>query len=318
MDHGQLKIDKLALIQKYVVCPFCKSDIKINDISLTCKKCKRAFKIIENEIPSMLGDMSEKSSFSMEKWEKIYQTWNNSEEEYKRLYLDDVLRQILEYANESKDTAKVYLEIGCGPGFIGQKLAKRGWLFIGIDFSLKALISLKKRLDGHGIKNYLLIHGNIQSLPLRNNLVNLIYGGGVIEHFENPQIVINNIFNVLTENGVSFNEVSFLNIGNMLYRSRWGGIPHVPVMKPLAEFVHLRLLKGKHMVFGNEYQFTLGRLRKFHIDAGFKADNITVDRFACFIQLYPIRNRFLREFMRALCRKNRQFWPMVKVIGVKK
>jgi len=234
------------------------------------------------------------------------------------LVSDDILRQVLEYAKNTETNTKTYLEIGCGSGFLGQELARNGWLFIGIDFSLQALLSLKKRLDNHKIKNYLLIHGDIQSLPLRNDSVDLIYGGGVIEHFKNPQAVINHIFNSLTKDGVSFNAVPFLNIGNMAYRSFWGGIPNVPVLKQLAELVHLKILKGRHMVFGYELQFTATQLKRLHINAGFKPKNIILGRFDCYVQLNMVHNPYLKEFFRNLCKNNRQFWPMIKVIGIKK
>lgn len=314
-------MDKLSLIQQYVTCPFCKSDIEINDMQLTCKGCGKLFNIIHGDIPSMLGSVTIDTKFSMAKWDEIYLKdffLKESEREYKQLFLDDAIRQISEYTNRSPKETKTYLEIGCGQGFSGEELAKDGWLFIGVDFSLNALRSLKERLNNRGIENYLLIHGDIQSLPIRSNSIDLIYGGGVIEHFMNTQVVINHIFRVLTKGGISFNTVPSFNIGNLSYRSLWGGIPNVPILKQLAELVHLKILRGKHMVFGYELQFTNSQLKRLHINAGFKADNIAIDRFDCHVQLHRINNCHLKKFLTNLCKKNRQFWPMVKVIGIKK
>lgn len=314
-------MDKILLIQKYIICPFCKSDVGSVNLQLHCKKCGKVFNIMDSDIPSMIGSLTLDTEFSMAKWDDLYQREffaNEAEKEYKQLFLDDTLRQVLEYVDKNKENEKVYLEIGCGPGFLGEELAKRGWLFIGVDFSPHALILLKKRLNSRGIKNYLLIHADIQSLPICSNSINLIFGGGVIEHFKNTQIVINHAYASLAEKGVLFNAVPFFNIGNMIYRSIWGGIPNVPVLKQLAELIHLKILKGKHMIFGYELQFTTSQLKKLHINTGFKPDNVIVDRFDCYIQLHWVRNRFFKDFMRNFCKKNRQFWPAIKVIGIKK
>lgn len=312
-----MTVDKASLIEKYVACTFCSSDIVFNDEELSCKNCKSSFRLVDGEIPSMLARMSDDTNFSMEKWDRLYQTQKEAPEEYQKLYSEDILRQALEYADTAADP-KVCLEIGCGQGYLGEDLAKRGWFFIGVDFSLHALRSLKKRLDNDGIKNYLLIHGDIKALPIRTGSVGLIYGGGVIEHFKDPQPIINHLFRVLRRGGVSFNAVPFFNIGNLLYRSFWGGIPNVPILKQLAELIHVKIMKGRHMVFGYELQFTAGALKALHVRAGFTPENIIMDRFDCHIILQMIRNPRLREFARNLCKTNRQFWPMLKIIGIKK
>lgn len=310
-------VDKALLIEKYVVCTSCGSDTRIDGDELRCKDCKSSFRIVDGEIPSMLARMSDDANFSMQKWDKLYQTQKEAPEEYQKLYSEDILRQVLEYANKSADT-KVCLEIGCGQGYLGEDLAKKGWLFIGVDFSLHALKTLKKRLDNDGIINYLLIHGDIKALPIRTGSVDLIYGGGVIEHFKDPQPIINHLFRVLRKGGVCFNAVPFFNIGNLLYRSFWGGIPNVPILRQLAELIHVKIMKGRHMVFGYELQFTAGALKALHVRAGFAPKNIILDRFDCHVILHMIRNPRLREFARNLCKTNRQFWPMLKIIGIKK
>lgn len=311
---------KYALIEKYVMCFFCGSSLEISNKQLRCIGCGNLFDIVDDDIPSMFGKMTADTDFSMGKWDKLYLKdvlSMESEEEYKKLFLEDTKRQALEYVSRTPRKGKICLELGCGRGFFSEALAKENWLFIGIDFSLNALKSLKKRLNSRGIKNYLLIHGDIQSLPIQNNSIDLIVGDGVIEHFKNTKVVINNCFRVLKKGGVSFNTVPYFNIGNLFYRSFWGGIPNVPLLKQLAELVHIKILRSKHMVFGYELQFTNSQLMKLHIKAGFRADNVIIDRYDCLIQLHRVKNPYLRKFLINVCKKNRQFWPMVKVIGIK-
>ena len=310
----------LSLIKKIIICPFCKSDIKINNGQLVCKKCNKKIDLLYDEIINASRTETKDNIFSMRKWDKLYlknHSLKKAELEFKKLFLDDTKKQVLQHFNQSIKRSKIFLELGCGYAFLGQEFSKNGWTFIGIDYSLNALISLKKRLNDRGIKNYILILGNIQFLPIKNNSIDLIYGGGVIEHSKNTQIVINNIFKVLTQGGISFNTVPIFNLGNFFYRSLWGGIPNIPILRELSELLHLKILKAKHMVFGYELQFTKTQLTRMHVNAGFKTKNIIIDRYDCFIQLHRIKNLKLKKFLRNLCKNNSQFWPMVKVIGIK-
>ncbi len=71
------------------------------------------------------------------------------------------------------------------------------------------------------------------------------------------------------------------------------------------------------MRFGYELQFTTGQLKSIHMQAGFKPENISIDRFDYTVTLEFIKNQFLRKFFTYLIKSNRQFWQMVKVIGIK-
>ena len=86
-----------------------------------------------------------------------------------------------------------------------------------------------------------------------------------------------NYIRVLKKEGVSFNTAPYLNIGSLTYRQIWGNIPNFPILKQLAEFIHIKLLKGQHMIFGYEFSFLGSTLKKFHKKAGF--EKIYVDKF---------------------------------------
>ena len=269
----------------------------------------------------MLLEQTTDTQLSMEKWDDLYSVRQDVEvveASYKELFLDDTYRQLLEHSPKELAKEGVYLEIGCGPGYLGEELAKQGWFFMGIDFSLEALRHLRRRLDQRGINNYLLIHADIQQLPLRDQSVDLIYGGGVIEHFKNTQVVINHLYRVLAACGKSFNTVPYLNIANLFYRSLWGGIPNYPLLKQLAEFVHIRLLQGRHMIFGYELQFTMGQLHSLHTKAGFRTDDIVIDRFDVELLLERVPFAPIRHMVQKLSVSNRQFWPMLKVVGTRR
>ncbi|MFC1538947.1 class I SAM-dependent methyltransferase [Candidatus Latescibacterota bacterium] len=317
-------MDKLSLIQKFVVCPTCSSTLELKNGSPECSSCGKNFVLYDKDIPSTLLKIEDEVEFSKDKWDDYYHNEKlqiEAEKVYKESTLPIVLGQLFEYTERTSDQKsgeeKIYLEIGCGRGTTGEELAKQGWFFIGVDYSLHVLKWLKNKLDSQSIDNYLLIHGDITALPVRTESVDLIYGGGVIEHFKDCQPVVDNLYRVLKTGGISFNSVPCLNIGNMVYRSSWGSIPNVPIIKQIAEFVNIKLLKGRHMRFGYELQFTQKQLRIIHLLSGFKNENIIIDRFDYTVTLEFIKNKYLRRFFKHLIKTNRNFWQMVKVVGIK-
>jgi ubiquinone/menaquinone biosynthesis C-methylase UbiE len=197
---------------------------------------------------------------------------------------------------------------------LGQAIAKDCKVIIGVDMSRNALRIARQMLEAKKIKNYLLVQGDINYMPIRNNTVDLIYGGGVIEHFNDTITCLKELCRVLKKSGISFNTVPYLNIGSLTYRQIWGNIPNIPILKQIAEFVHIRLLGARHMIFGYEMSFTKGTLIKLHKRAGFS--KVIVDKFkinSSFDFIPPI----LRPLLIAIADQSSLFWPMVKVIGVK-
>lgn len=302
---------------KYLCCPNCKSDLIANKKYLFCRNCKRRFEINKG-IVNMLPNLNKEIELSVRKWDKLYKkqfrnkTYYRDYENYMKMYYEDTYRQL----NETKkiNNSIVYLEIGCGPFFLGQKLAKKCRLIIGIDFALSGLRIARKMLEEKGFKNYLLIQGDILRMPIKENSINLVYGGGVIEHFENTQKSVDEIYRVLRKKGVSFNTVPLLNLGALTYRQIWGHIPNFPLLKEIAEFIHIKLLKGRHMTFGYEMSFLRSTLVKIHMNAGFR--KVIVDKFEVNLSFEFIPGLVRKPFI-WLAENSSLFWPVVKVIGLK-
>lgn len=304
------------IIEKYTCCPKCKGSIVLEENKIYCGECNKMFSFFDKTIPDFFEETSE-NTLSLEKWEEVFQSeffQNESEKEFRKFFLKSAMEQVLETSSVEKG---VYLEIGCGQGILGEELAKKGWFFIGVDYSKAVLRQLKIRLEKNGVKNYLLIRADIEDLPIKKDTVNLIFGGGVLEHIKKYDKVISHLYRVLVKGGVSVNTVPMLNIGNFFYRSLWGGIPNIPVIKQIAEFIHIKLLGGKHMVFGYELQFSESQLIKMHLKAGFTKNSVTVENYRVKVQLHHIKNAKIQKFFRRLCETNKNFWPMAKVIAKK-
>lgn len=310
------------MINKYLEllsCPDCGGDLEVKGKSLICRSCKRTYPFAGN-IPILLPkSMSSDVKLSQDKWDEEYKRINKKEawkikNGFKTTYLDPAMLYLGRIYKSFKN--KKYLEIGCGPFFVGQELAKRGAFVVGIDYSMNALRLAKFYLNEGKINNYLLICGDITKMPFKDNSFDLIYGGGVIEHFKDTVGVVKENKRVLKKGGAAFNTVPKLNLGSLTYRQVWGNIPNAPVLKQVAEFIHVKIMKGKRMIYGYEYSFTDRHLRKIFVKAGFAKKNIEVGKYQVPIILEYVRNKFLRKLALALTQSD-LFWPATYIISKK-
>lgn len=302
---------------KYLLCPKCGADVRVLETVLVCVGCQSKYEI-EDGIVKMLTELSDDRELSIEKWDEGYQdslgmgSFAKDFLSYKERFFDDVYKNVA--SERTIDKHIVYLEIGCGPFFFGNLIADRVSMIIGVDFSLTALKVAKTFLDERGVTNYLLIQSDILNIPIKDESVDLIYGGGVIEHFQDTQQCVNELFRVLKDGGVSLNTVPYLNVASLTYRQLWGNIPNVPVLKQIAEFVHIRLLKKKHMIFGYEMSFLGSTLKAIHRRAGFSRCSIGQFDIDLSFEFAP---KLLKPILVFLAKNSRLFWPMIKVVGIK-
>lgn len=263
-------------------------------------------------LPSSLpADMLQSIDAWNKEWSKLTgPVLKARRDEYHRDYLQDTLAQLLKWVDAKKQ--RRFLEIGCGPGFLSEALAERGFDVAGLDCCIEALKTASK-VQKHLKKPPFLVGGELNHIPLKDGSVDFLYGGGVIEHFDDTLGSIKELHRVLAPGGVSFNTVPYLSLSTLTYRQIWGNIPDVPVLKQLAELVHIKLLGGKHMTYGYEKSFTAAKLIRMHKQAGFR--EVHVQRFDVYLPLY-----FLPGPLKAAARTLsswRPFWPMVSVVGIK-
>ncbi len=294
-------------------CPSCKYDLTLQDRSLVCTNCDKQYNIIDG-IPILLPNMTEDVLLSLRKWDVEYENidYHKRFTEYKEKYMDDTLKQIkLHYIPQNKDR---YLEIGCGPAFLGTHFANEGFDVIGIDISINVLRIAKKLYSDMGLDCFL-VCGDINQMPFKNNLFGLIYGGGVMEHFQSTELALSETYRVARKMGICFNIVPYLNLSALTYRQIWGNIPNFPILKQLAELIHIKLLKGKYMRFGYEFSFTRSKLEKLYKESGYS--NVSTHKFIVDIGLEYIHNGIIQKVVRYLAENSRLFWPMIYVIGEK-
>jgi ubiquinone/menaquinone biosynthesis C-methylase UbiE len=242
-------------------------------------------------------DVRNEVQVSRTAWESIYNLdldeFEAERSRHGEKKLDDHLRMIERYHTIQRDD--VYLEIGCGPAYVAERLMKDfGVGFIGIDFNLKILDTLRRYLDKSGLTNHLLIHADINTMPLRDGCVDLIFGGGVIEHFADTARILSESRRALKDGGASFNTVPAFNLSWLPLRF-YNNVPAFHWLRPAFTRLHTQVFRNRlfERNFGYELSFTLGGLRDLHRRAGF--ENVSVGPLGFHPSPARVKSRFLQE-----------------------
>jgi SAM-dependent methyltransferase len=166
-----------------LACPDCRGSLNAD---LRCKSCRRRFSR-KAGVPMLLpSDLPEDMRLSIEAWDREWATLHGAElkrrwDEYTSDYLDDTLEQLLD--GISPKSHPRYLEIGCGACFLGEALSKRGYEIAGVECCVEAL-KVARQVHRHDKHRPFFVGGDLNHLPLRDGSVDFLYGGGVIEHFD--------------------------------------------------------------------------------------------------------------------------------------
>lgn len=240
--------------------------------------------------------LSEEAAVSKSAWEKIY-NFNlkkliEDRENFNRNKLNDHMRYIDQTYSFSSRT--VYLEIGCGPAHIGEHLIEKyNVTFVGVDFNYPMLLTLKKYFDKKGYKKYVLIHADINAMPIKNNSIDYIYGGGVIEHLPDTNKILSELYRILKKGGIAFNTVPAFSLWWSI--RCFNNIPFIPGVKQIFEYIHLKVLQSKILekYYGYELSYTIPGLRSLHKKNKFK--NIAIGSFAFYPSEKKLSNKFLRD-----------------------
>ena len=175
-------------------------------------------------------------------------------------------------------------------------------------------ILIKKYFDEKGYKRYILIHADINSMPIKDNSVDYIYGGGVIEHFPDTEHILKESYRILKKGGVSFNTVPAFNLWWML--RVFYTIPAHSKLRKFFEYIHINLLKNKILEKNSGYElcFSQNQLVKLHEKLGFK--NNQTGEFAFHPSSTRLKNKLLRKIY-YIIQKNRITTAIYFIYGVK-
>lgn len=247
--------------EDFIICPQCKgSSLEVTSLKILCLKCGKIYRVIDG-IPVLLKNTSiYEKDLSKSKWEKHWEEYKE-EQTLRDAWFEKYVQMTFDYhIGRFVNKGDVFLEIGSGPGRIALEAAKRGADIIALDFCTEPLFILKENLKELGLRGTL-ICADLEDIPLRDDLIDFSYGGGVIEHFRDTSHVVEEIFRVTKPGGYAFNFVPALGLA-FIYAQLWGTIPEISLLRELFELIHVKILKGKHMKYGYEKAFTERKLKK--------------------------------------------------------
>jgi len=308
--------DTSKRLSDIVACVACRGELVEEGSRLRCAGCGAVYDAADG-IPVMLEleKMSPSERLSLQKWNDYYTVCDLRAQidEYARVYEKDFTKLFDRLGLLADASRKVLLEVGCGASPSGLYLAKRGYHYVGIDFSIEALKRARQIFREEGI-DATFICGSIVNLPVRDALFDFLWAGGSLEHFQDVGGALTQWRRVLRPGGGLLATVPYLSLGTLLYRWVWGNIPDLFPLKQIAEFIHIKLLQGRHMIFGYELSFPAWKLRRYFRRSGY--GDVLIGHLDVPLMFHFIPWRWLKKFCNKLGTL-RLFWAMVYVFARK-
>lgn len=303
-------------LNKIICCPQCQGDLRDDCAVLVCKSCHSSYALVGG-IPLFVSRelMDASSGISLEKWDKHYSVFDaqHTVDEYRMQYESDVNKLFDHAIRDMRIIPRIVLEIGCGPAASRTYWLGHGLEYAGIDFSLSVL-KKAQTLAFNGSAAGVFVCGDILHPPFREKSFDLIWGSGVIEHFKDTAGALAIMRRLLRPGGRIIATFPYLSIGALTYRQVWGNIPDMPVMREIAEFVHITLLRKKFMRFGYEYSFSERRIRELIKKAALRL--IDFGHFDIITAFEYVPSERVRTLFRRM-EKRRPFWAMAYLIAEK-
>lgn len=297
---------------KILCCPDCKGGLILEEKSLFCYVCKRHYKIIDG-IP-VFNEFSKDGReiiLSKKKWHDFYEKfdWEKGRKDYACLNLPYIYKYL--YPMNKRDA---FLEIGGGASYLSFDVAKRGAIVVSVDFDLNILKTAKKHFSDNQCLCYF-VCADICRLPFKQDIFNCSAGIGVLEHSFNVLGATQEISRVTKKNGYTFQTVPCFSFNTLINSSlRFGTIPHIPILNHIFYFIHIRLLKGKHMRCGYEQSFTIKYLKRLFRNGDF--NKIEIDFYDYNQTLFKKYSKVLSRLCYRLVRC-RLFWDIVYIKAIK-
>ncbi|MCS7254426.1 MAG: class I SAM-dependent methyltransferase [Armatimonadota bacterium] len=175
-----------ASMLRWLICPDDGGSLTFVNGLLMCNGCGRAFEVDDNIVRILPRQLMEPSSDS--ELQKLREQKTRDEQaswydmliglKLVELFEMPIYRKLL--GTRCYDVA---LEIGCGTGRVTVELVKRVKHLFALDLSYASLELCRKRLKrSFGNDGWLLLHGDANSLPIRDESCDLVFSAQAIEH----------------------------------------------------------------------------------------------------------------------------------------
>lgn len=134
----------------------------------------------------------------VEKWEQYYQKGGvivNLIERINQFYFTKIFEKGLCPSDSS-----LILEPGCGSGLTSARLVEKGHKVFVLDISENALKTARQNFVKFNAP-FFGVRADICHMPFKDSLFDMVWNQGVIEHFNNPEVVVREMFRLVKQNG---------------------------------------------------------------------------------------------------------------------
>ena len=150
------------------------------------------------------------------------------------------LETIVDFVKKNFENKNIkILDLGCGSGEVTLALAKLGYQGDALDNSKGMLDICRKKLSGY---NWNFILNEAQDTNLQNENYDLIIASGLIEYYDNDNILLNEIKRLLKKNGHLI-----INVSNKFgYSTCLNSITYLFKQSLIFKFIKSKLFKFKY------------------------------------------------------------------------
>lgn len=182
-------------------CPKCKEPLQENEGGLECSRCGEGFERDENGILDFsTAAIQKQSSFFRHEWLVKLQATSERQFERPRVEHQIDVEHVTRHAGPVEN--QIVLDAGCGTGLSTMSLLARGARLIFIDIVPETLQLVQKLVRLNGFEgDALYVVGDISCLPLKTRSIDIVWSGGVLEHFRDLRNPFIEIYRVLKQEG---------------------------------------------------------------------------------------------------------------------
>ena len=257
-------------------CPRCRTDLDGNGLrngETDCPGCGRTYSVVGPIVDfNPQSDLTPDVRLSLTRWSAIYESEEQKQATehlrwYRKSVFDNVCRQSRRLPEVLASGRRLRaLELGSGRSEWSYWMGQMGHEVVAVDFCrgvLRDAANMFRAADG---PDCTFVCANMCHLPFPDQSFDFAYGGGVIEHVSHTGRLLKEVSRILVEGGLSLNTVPAFSLSTLFLKHNH--IPDVPLLRGLAEHVHLNILKGRLLDAGYELSFTRPGLARLHAEAG--------------------------------------------------